>query len=411
MIKIFKKFVNSQNGSIAIAFAVSLLPILLAVGSAVDYSRLSQYRFKAQEILDAAVMGAAVHYKDTSKSGRSKKIGKRIFAADCVTIKCKDGDVPIITISKLDIIKGTFLSSVDTTFLKIAGIKKLKYGVESEVSLRSAFQEIHLVIDRSASLGIAADKQAIEDLKALTKPYVSIVRSLHSPDGCAFSCHYVDGWEPAGKTTYEMATDAGIRLREDVLLEAMDDALDSIISNASSSQADQIRLAAYVYSGKLVTVSKPAAISANIKQKVKNAKIKKYSTMPYRTFPKLAKIIGKSGTGDSRASPEKTMILITDGVTDDYTRSKPTPIDSKYCDTIKNEGVRMVVININYPKLVGNYFYEESIADIYDDIAPALKSCASRGYYFEANESDDIRLTMLEMTKSIFNSNRLAFSK
>jgi Flp pilus assembly protein TadG len=58
-LKLLRKFLNSQNASIAFISALSFVPIMLFVGSAVDYSRVSDVKAKMQVVSDGAALAAA----------------------------------------------------------------------------------------------------------------------------------------------------------------------------------------------------------------------------------------------------------------------------------------------------------------------------------------------------------------
>ena len=52
----FARFRKDNRGSIAVQFAVALLPILAIVGASVDFSRASRFRTGLQAAMDSAVL-------------------------------------------------------------------------------------------------------------------------------------------------------------------------------------------------------------------------------------------------------------------------------------------------------------------------------------------------------------------
>ena len=52
------RFRNDSSGNVAVIFTLALLPILSAIGCAVDYSRATQVRSKLQSAIDAASVGS-----------------------------------------------------------------------------------------------------------------------------------------------------------------------------------------------------------------------------------------------------------------------------------------------------------------------------------------------------------------
>ena len=53
---LFGDFLRNRRGNIAVAFGLSILPVMTSVGAAVDYARLSDARERMQNALDAAVL-------------------------------------------------------------------------------------------------------------------------------------------------------------------------------------------------------------------------------------------------------------------------------------------------------------------------------------------------------------------
>ena len=71
------RYHSDESGSVAIVFALALLPTALAVGAAIDYSRASLVKTNLQSALDAAVLAAADGSIKTSEWRVA--VGKRHF--------------------------------------------------------------------------------------------------------------------------------------------------------------------------------------------------------------------------------------------------------------------------------------------------------------------------------------------
>lgn len=81
MIRLMKNFFRNQSGNFATMMAIMALPMLTAVGAAVDYSYALNIRNKIQVAADAAVVAAAKQYLLTGKSD-ARKIGRRFLLAN-----------------------------------------------------------------------------------------------------------------------------------------------------------------------------------------------------------------------------------------------------------------------------------------------------------------------------------------
>lgn len=58
LFRLIGRFRREQRGNIAVIFALALVPMVSAIGCAVDYSRASQIRSKLQVAADAASVGS-----------------------------------------------------------------------------------------------------------------------------------------------------------------------------------------------------------------------------------------------------------------------------------------------------------------------------------------------------------------
>ncbi len=76
-----RRFINDRRGNMAIMAAFTLLPVLAAVGAAVDYSRLSSAYSNYQQATDAAVLAAS---KKRTSMNESEMVAyaRKIFDAN-----------------------------------------------------------------------------------------------------------------------------------------------------------------------------------------------------------------------------------------------------------------------------------------------------------------------------------------
>lgn len=388
----------------------------MAAGLGVDYARTIENKSHIQAAVDTATMAVAAHYSNNFDVDAAIEEGKKVFESNCIMPDCENNKYPTFTITPGEKVASTYTARLNTILMSLGGINELTFTVLSDVNLTYRFQEYYMAVDRSASLGIAADDDEIAALRAISKNYYSF-----APDGCAFACHVPDGNEPFGtngkqKSLYDVALENGIKLREDVLMAAFSNAADTILSLINGTHADQIKVGAYAFSDDLETLTKPTANSNNLVQQIKNSTTKPWGTRYDVVMPKLTTAVGKSGTGFTKTDPEKTLILITDGFETNYlwgdanSTSWFKAFSSSYCDGLKANGVRVVVVDVEYPRLTGDWIYETYAAPVVTNISPALKACASPGYYYKAGETADIAATLIKMSKQVINA-KLTFTR
>lgn len=410
----FKRYMSNNAGNLSIIAAFVLIPLLTSAGLAIDYTRLSESRSRVQQALDAGTMAAAIVMNNGGTKKSAIAEGRSFFASNCPLDECSGRLPPKFRIKRGEKVTGTYKTHIDTTFMRLAGFEKVKYSLDAEVALNQVFLEFHVAVDSSASLGIAADDENIKKLQALTSGMYS-----HQPEGCQFACHEPEDNEPIrnGKqlSGYELARENGILLREDVLLNAVEAATKSLLGNKNGSRSGQINVAAYAFSDSFETLSKPTASLTKLKEKLEKSKIRHWGTRYDIAMPNLIKSVGKSGNGTSKRNRQKTVILITDGQFTNFWKDADEsewfkPFDQSYCMTFKKNGVRVVVVNIEYPELKGNEHYDQYIRPYKPKIAKALESCASDGFYYVADDTKQIHETLARMANEVMQE-KLAFSK
>src|ERR1051326_5500781 len=57
--QLFAEFKRRQDGQIAVFFALTLVPVMVGVGAAIDYARANTAKVRIQAALDAAVLAGA----------------------------------------------------------------------------------------------------------------------------------------------------------------------------------------------------------------------------------------------------------------------------------------------------------------------------------------------------------------
>ena len=70
-------FRQDSSGNIAVIFTLALLPILSAIGCAIDYSRATQLRSKLQSAIDAASVGSVARKSPGFIAAGSDDRGRR----------------------------------------------------------------------------------------------------------------------------------------------------------------------------------------------------------------------------------------------------------------------------------------------------------------------------------------------
>src|SRR6266700_2954485 len=425
-----RRFGTDRRGNIAVIFALASLPVLSAVGCAVDYSRASQMRSKLLAAADSASVGSlaktapAFIAAGTMTSDGSISVGvtdaRNIFNANMsgVTGYTLNSVTPTVTKSGTVVTSNvTFSATVPTSFMGIIGTSSFSVtGSSTSTANLPQYIDFYLLLDNSPSMGVAATPA---DVTTMVN---------HTSDQCAFACHdYNDS-----NNYYNLAKNLGVTTRIDVLRTATQSLMDT--AGATETYSNQFRMAIYDFGASSKTIGLRALFSlssslSSAKTAAGNIdlmgvygnndaytadKDPQFSTV----LPAINNVISTPGTGTS-ASPLKYLFFVSDGVADESnssclkTMSNSTfgnisprcqsPINPALCTTLKNRGIKIAVLYTTYLQLTTNSWYMAWIDPFNkgpfgpspnSEIALNMASCASPGLYFEVSPTQGISAAM-----------------
>lgn len=146
-----KAFAANQKGTTAVTFALSIVPLLLAGGAAIDYVRYADAQTKLQAALDSGALAVAVS-ANLSDSQRMKA-GKAAFENNLQSARI-DTDAVYSSFK----INGTKVSAkailtLPSGLMTLAGLSQMEIGVETQINVPEVKKaEIALVLDYSGSM-------------------------------------------------------------------------------------------------------------------------------------------------------------------------------------------------------------------------------------------------------------------
>ena len=261
---------------------------------------------------------------------------------------------------------------------------------------------------------------------------------------CAFACHDEGSATSAAdiKTGLTNAHSAGATTRFDVMTSAATQLINYVAGLASTTGL--LAKNTYVFNVLSFDTAVHTYGTTNMTSKAALTAVSSVApgldTHLSTDMTSLVTQIGSSGTGASSSSPLKFVILVTDGLQSDRddnwgcTFGKDTawgyvnpvwgapnstvcvsnnyagPINTATCQTMKNNGVVLAVLETPYVPLTGQSPdvgpYERTVRPtIYpggsgssSTISAALQACASVGYYFQATDSSQISTGFLQLT-------------
>ncbi|HEY0329578.1 MAG TPA: TadE/TadG family type IV pilus assembly protein [Rhodopseudomonas sp.] len=429
-------FRRDRHGNIAILFAITLVPVLLAIGCAVDYARASQIRSKMQSAADAASVGSvskaspafvaagamtgdgliAVGQTDATSIFNGNMANQSGYTLNALNAAVnKSGATLTATV--------TFSATVETSFMAIIGKTRLAIGGTSvSTSSMPVYIDFYLLLDNSPSMGVGATPTDVAKMVDKTA------------DKCAFACHDLND----KNNYYNLAKSLKVTTRIDVLRDATQQLMDTAAGTAT--YASQYRMAIYDFGAsaqsaglrRLFSLSsslssaKTAAGAIDLMtvsgQNDNNDQDTSYSKL----LPAVDKEITTPGPGTSDA-PQKYLLFVSDGVADEYNPGgclKATtggrcqsPLDPKLCKALTGRGVKVAVLYTTYLALPTNAWYNSWIAPFNvgpygpspnSEIANNMKACASPGFYFEVSPTDGIADAMNAIFKKAVSDARIS---
>jgi Flp pilus assembly protein TadG len=164
-----KNFLEDTSGNIAITVALLGVPLMIAAGTAIDYSQLARKQTKLQSVTDAAALSVALDLQTKTQAQVEKKVDEFLKSnLSGVQYSEIDGYVVTIPASKEQVtVKVT--SKHPTSLMRLAGIKELNYNPESVVKVPTANAEIMMVLDSTSSMSLDGK---MDDLKTSAHQFI-----------------------------------------------------------------------------------------------------------------------------------------------------------------------------------------------------------------------------------------------
>jgi len=203
---------HDERANISIIFAMALLPILSAIGCAVDYTQATRLRSKLQSAADAASVAS---------------ISQQSLGYNAALQMTSDGTVQVAVEEATKLFNGNaanslgytnlslnaqvtktgvklaatvaFSADVPTTFMTVVGYRKLTVtGTSKSTSSLPPYLDFYLMLDVSGSMGLPSTDAEQTRLAAINPDNYK-----QYPNGCTFACHFTSASScPAANQKY-----------------------------------------------------------------------------------------------------------------------------------------------------------------------------------------------------------------
>jgi Flp pilus assembly protein TadG len=195
---LIRRFRLDSRGNIAVIFGLSILPIVSAVGCAVDYSLANRVKAKLQSAVDAAAV-ASISKNSLGYNAAAKMTGNgEVTVAETDAANVFNGNVNVsgvsgklssnvVTKTGIQLTANlTFTATVPAVFLQVIGYPTLTVtGSSSASASLPPYLDFYLMLDVSGSMGLPSTNAEQGRLAALNPDNFS-----QYPKGCTFACHF-----------------------------------------------------------------------------------------------------------------------------------------------------------------------------------------------------------------------------
>lgn len=458
---LFSRFGKDSRGNIAVIFTLAMIPVLTAIGCAVDYTMATRMKVKLQAAADAASVAALAQKSPGYIAAAAMTSDGSVTAAVTDAQNVFNGNMNGVTgytlssltatVTKTGIVlasKVQFTATVPVIFLKVIGFTTLTLtGSSSSTASLPPYLDFYLMLDVSGSMGLPSTNAEQTRLAAINPDNYS-----QYPNGCTFACHFT-AQNACGNSSqkyntngycmgYTLSRNAGnsgntpvtacstdgtsacIQLRADAVGYAVTQLF--VTANASRKVTNQFRIGLYPFIQNLYgyfpltssingsttnssTINYAAANLASLLDTGVNSNLGSGGTHFENAFPTMNSLIASVGDGSTSINTLPYVFLVTDGAQNYQTQwnfgwsgsNSATTFDPALCTTLKRRGITISVLYIPYQPIQNPTSFANS-EDFYANsnipyIPPVLKSCASTNFFFTANTPADITTALNAM--------------
>lgn len=199
LFRLIGRFRSDKRGNVAMIFGIAAIPLISAMGCAIDYSMATRMRAKMQSAADAAsvaslsvnsagyIAAAAMTGSGSVAAGVTE--ANNIFDGNLGTISGYTNLNRSSTVTKTGIKLSslvTFSADVPSIFMKVVGIQKVTVtGTSASSASLPPYLDFYLMLDVSESMGLPSTDAEQGRLAAINPDMFS-----QYPNGCTLACHF-----------------------------------------------------------------------------------------------------------------------------------------------------------------------------------------------------------------------------
>ncbi len=167
ILEVSRNFKRNESGSMLVLGALSMVVVLLAAGVAIDYSRMAHLKSRMNSALDAAVLAAGTNMaRGMTVNEEFRQDFEDFFMAN---IEGRGGSASSYEITDFEVVPATgeisasARSTLEPTFLKLAGWETLNVATSVAAVFSSSKVEVAMMLDVTGSMRSDGKIQAMQD--------------------------------------------------------------------------------------------------------------------------------------------------------------------------------------------------------------------------------------------------------
>ena len=213
------RFRSDNRGGVAVIFGLATIPLIFAVGAAIDYGGANLVKAKLDAIADTAALSAVDHQAITGPATTAQLTAQTIFNTEAINIPNVKVGTLTATVTDSNVGRTASVSYSATRsnlFMGLFGYPSTTIsGASTAQAGLSTNINFYLLLDNSPSMNIAATSTGIATMVAATS----------AQGGCAFACHESNPsadslGNPGGVDNYTLAKTLGVVTRMENLASA-----------------------------------------------------------------------------------------------------------------------------------------------------------------------------------------------
>ncbi|NEU14999.1 hypothetical protein G3T14_23430 [Methylobacterium sp. BTF04] len=438
-LKRYASFLRSSDGNIAILFSLLSVPLIGIAGLCIDYGQILVARHSAQTGADAAALYASgvaknlIQNSDGSTASvaaaqaEAQTRGMDLFNAHIAkTVSSSVSGSLLVTKNgqRIDSIASYNISTL-TYFGRLFGLTNFTASVIAKSSASMPpYTNLYMALDVSQSMGLASTSDGAKSLFGIVASMERMAGNKGSNVGCVFGCHVIQNGSYIPISYQQVAINANIPLRIDVLRNAVITTINTAKMDSSVLGTSNYKIALYAMglassnstTWSLTQISPLTSNWPTLSTAASNITLGPNNgggtgdSFLSEPLSSLRGQIPAGGDGNTQNQARTFLFIITDGLRDvkgSCTSGHCTAaFDPASCTSFKNANITVAVIYTTYLPILANPTngstsldgnYVDLVKPYASSIAPNLKSCASPGWYVEASDGPAIDKALADM--------------